>query len=350
MQVWYTTVGRAFLGRSAGNLPTADMLRRTLLMCLILVVGGRCAKAQAGSVHVHVVLTSNRSAGLHLRAQLMSGSGSTPISEVFTDDRGQAEFNGVQVGEYHIIVTGSEIELADSGVFEVDRRRMSQAVFITVHSKDESKSNNAAVGNNSVAAVDLDIPAEAEKEFDKASDAMSRQDWPGAEGRLKQATALYPHYAMAYNNLAVVYSHMNDRTQQREALEKAITLNDHLVPALSNLAKLCLQDGNSARAETLLEGALRAEPNNAGTMMLLAQAQLLNKHFDAAIATVHTAHSMPHQGLAVIHFIAARAFERQDRPQEALIELRMFLTEEPTGARADQVHKEIDQIEQRGTR
>jgi hypothetical protein len=54
--------------------------------------------------------------------------------------------------------------------------------------------------------------------------------------------------------------------------------------------------------------------------------------------------------LAVIHFIAARAFERQDRPQEALIELRMFLTEEPTGARADQVRKEIDQIEQRAKR
>jgi tetratricopeptide (TPR) repeat protein len=315
-------------------------------MSLILVVSGRCANAQTGSVHVHVVLTSDRSAGLHLRVQLMSGSASTPVGEVFTDDRGQAEFNGVQVGDYHVIVSGSEIEVADSGVFEVDRRRMSQAVFITVHSKEESKPNSAAPGNNSVAAVDLEIPADAKKEFDKASDAMSRQDWPGAEGRLKQATAIYPHYAMAYNNLAAVYGHMNDGAHQREALEKAITLNDHLVPALSNLAKLCFQDGDSTRAETLLEDALRAEPNNTGTMMLLAQAQLLNRQFDAAVATVHAAHSLPHEGLAVIHFIAARAFERQDRPQDALIELRTFLTEEPTSARAQQVRKEITRIEQ----
>jgi tetratricopeptide (TPR) repeat protein len=287
---------------------------------------------------------------MHLRVQLMSDSGSTPLSEVFTDDRGQAQFNAVQIGEYHVIVTGNEIEPADSGMFEVDRRRMSQSLFVTVHSKDESKPNNAAPGNAAVAAVDLDIPADAKKEFDKASEAMTRQDWPGAEGRLKQATAIYPHYAMAYNNLAAVYGHMNDGAHQREALEKAITLNDHLVPALSNLAKLCFQDGDSTRAETLLEVALRAEPSNTGTMMLLAQAQLLNKQFDAAVATVHAAHSLPHEGLAVIHFIAARAYERQDRPQDALIELRMFLTEEPTGARADQVRKEIDQIEQRAKR
>ena len=335
------------------------MLRRNLLSCLILALSVNRANAQvsrgmdpgqAGSIHVHVVLTSGRSAGLHLRVQLMSDSGSTPVSEVFTDDRGQVQFNGVQIGEYHVIVTGNEIELSDSGMFEVDRRRMSQTLFVTVHSKDEPKPNNAAPGNAAVAAVDLDIPADAKKEFDKASEAMTRQDWSAAEERLKQATTIYPRYALAFNNLAAVYGHMNDGARQREALEKAIALNDHFVPALVNLAKLCFQDGNSARAEALLEGALRAEPNNAGTMMLLAQAQLLNKHFDAAVATVHTAHSMPHQGLAVIHFIAARAYERQDRPQDALIELRMFLTEEPTGARADQVRKEIDQIEQRATR
>jgi thioredoxin-like negative regulator of GroEL len=322
------------------------MLRRNLLTCLILMLSSIQASAQAGSIHVHVVLTSDRSAGLHLRVQLMSGSGSTPVSEAFTDDRGQAEFNGVQVGEYHVIVTGSEIEQADSGVFEVDRRRMSQALFITVHFKDESKPDSASSGNGSIAAVDLDIPAAAKREFEKASEAMARQDWPGAEERLKQATAIYPRYALAYNNLAVVYGHMNDRSHQRESLEKALALNDHFVPALVNLAKLCFQDGNSTRAETLLEGALRAEPNNTGTMMLLAQAQLLNKHFDAAIATVHTAHSMPHQGLAVIHFIAARAFERENHLQEALVELRTFLTEEPTGARADQVRAEITRIEQ----
>jgi tetratricopeptide (TPR) repeat protein len=326
------------------------MLYRHLLILGIfsLVVTG--AQAQ-GSVHMHVVSAGDRSAGMHLRVQLMTGSSSTPVSEGFTDDRGEVEFKGVPAGGiYHAIVTGSEIEQADSGMFEVDSRNMSQTLYITVHSRSDSKRNDTRSGRTSVAVADLDIPVEAKKEFDKASDSMARQDWPGAQQRLKQAIAIYPRYALAYNNLAAVYSHMNDGVHQREALEKAIALNEHFVPALVNLAKLCFQDGNPARSETLLQSALNAEPNNAGTMMLLAQAQLLNKHFEAAIATAHDAHKIPHEGLAVIHFIAARAFERQNRPQDALIELRIFLTEEAAGARADQVRKEITQIEQQATR
>jgi hypothetical protein len=58
-------------------------------------------------------------------------------------------------------------------------------------------------------------------------------------------------------------------------------------------------------------------------------------------------HSIPHQGLALIHFIAARAFESLNRPQDALMELQMFLTEEPKGVRADHVRDEIARIKSR---
>lgn len=297
-----------------------------------------------GNVHVHVVYPSDRSAGLHLRVRLMSGSSSTPVSENFTNDQGVAEFTRVPVGEYHVIVTGEGIEDSDSGQFEIDRRKTSQDLFITVRSS-ESRTHSGAGGNSSVAAVDLNVPDTARKEFEKANEDMGRQDWTSAQQRLNRAISAYPQYAQAYNNLAAVYSHLNDPAREREALEKAIGLNDHLVPALVNLAKLCLQDKNATRAETLLEDASRAEPNNPETMTLLAQAQLLNKHFDAAIATAHNVHTMPHQNFAVVHYIAARAFERENRLQDALAELQLFLTEEPKGPRADHVREEIAHIQ-----
>ncbi len=95
----------------------------------------------------------------------------------------------------------------------------------------------------------------------------------------------------------------------------------------------------------MLTNATRAEPSNAGTMTLLAQAQLLNKHFDAAVATAHSVHAMPHQNFALVHYIAARALERENRLQDALAELQVFLTEEPKGARADHVREEIAEIQ-----
>jgi tetratricopeptide (TPR) repeat protein len=299
--------------------------------------------SQYGNVHVHVVYPSDRSAGLHLRVRLISGSGGTPISESFTNDQGRAEFTQVPIGQYHVIVTGDGIEDTDSGEFEIDRRKTSQDLFITVHSS-ESDTHSSAGRSSSVAAVDLSVPDGARKEFNEASKAMAGQEWTKAIERLKRAIAIYPQYAPAYNNMGVAYGRMNDPAQEREALEKAISLNDHFVPAFVNLAKLCLRERNSVRAETLLEKALRAEPSSAENMMLLAEAQLLNKHYAAAIASARDVHAIPHQNLAVVHYIAARAFERENRLQDALAELKIFLTEEPTGARADHVREEITKL------
>jgi len=321
------------------------MLHHRLPAFGLFIIVGLCAnplrgQQGIGNVHVHVVYPSDRSAGLHLRVRLMSGSNSTPVSENFTNDQGVTEFTGVPVGGYHVIVTGDGIEETDSGEFEIDLRKTSQNLFITVRSS-ESASKQAAAGPRSVATVDLNVPDSARKEFDEASKAMASQEWAKAIQRLKRATSIYPQYAPAYNNMGVAYGRMNEPAQERDALEKAISLNDHFVPAFVNLAKLCLRERDSARAETLLENALRAEPTNAETMMLLAEAQLLNKDYTAAIATAHNVHAVPHQGFAVVHYIAARALERENRLQDAIAELQVFLTEEPKGARADHVREEV---------
>jgi tetratricopeptide (TPR) repeat protein len=297
---------------------------------------------QFGNVHVHVIYTDNRAAGLQLRVRLMSGSGSTPVTENFTDEQGRAEFSRVPIGRYHMIVTGEGIEETDSGGFEVDRRKMSQDLFITV--RKEVNPNQMGPASSSVAAVDLNVPDNARREFDDASKAMAGQEWAKAILRLKHAIAIYPQYAPAYNNMGVAYGRMNDSAREREALEKAISLNDHFVPAFVNLAKLSLRERDSVRAETLLESALRAEPSNAENMTLLAEAQLLNKHYEAAITSARNVHAIPHQKLAVVHYIAARAFEHENRLQDARAELQIFLIEEPTGARADDVREEIAKL------
>ncbi|HXM98005.1 MAG TPA: tetratricopeptide repeat protein [Candidatus Dormibacteraeota bacterium] len=300
---------------------------------------------QVGNVHVHVVYPNDRAAGLHLRVRLMTGSGSTPVAENLTTDQGTTDFNGVSVGEYHVIVSGEGIEETDSGQFEVDRRRMSQSLFVTVRPAKNPDHADVTPGSSTVATVDLKIPKQARKEFDKASKAMADHDWAKALEKLNEAIAIYPQYAAAYNNLGVVYGQLNDSMHEHEALQNAIRLNDHFAPAFVNLAKLSLREHDSSHAEALLEDAVRLEPADVQNIMLLAEAQLLNKHFDAAVASARKVHAMSGEHPAVVHYIAARALERQNRPKEALAELRLFLTEEPQGPRSDQVRGEIAQIQ-----
>lgn len=332
------------------------MLLRHLALCGMLSLAAFSANASpdqrgmdsslTGNVHVHVVYQSDRPALPRLRVVLMNGSGSTPVSESFTNEEGRAEFTHIPVGMYHVIVIGEGIEDGDSGMFEVDRRKTSQDLFVSVHSSATSSTPSAG-GPVSVAAVDLKLPANARKEFDHASKAIADQDWPKALQRLNRAIALYPQYAAAYNNLGVVYGRTNDPKREREALEKAVSLDDHFLAASVNLAKLCLREHNSAQAEKLLENSLQVETASAETLTLLAEAQLLSGHFDEAITTAHNVHSMPHQNFAVVHYIAARSLEHQNRFKDALDELQVFLIEEPIGARADHVRQEVVKLKNR---
>jgi tetratricopeptide (TPR) repeat protein len=333
--------------------PTMPCRRHTVFLVILFlgVSATECAgqrvssNSASGNVRVHVEFPDAHAAGLHLRVRLLSASSSTPISESFTNDHGATEFFGVPVGNYHIVVSGEGIQEADSGSFEIDRRKVSQSIYITVH--PIQKDGAAEQQQHSVSKAELGIPAAAQKEFDRATKAMAGQDWAKALRHLSRAVDIYPDYAMAYNNLAVVYGHLNDPQRQREALQKAIDVDSHFAPGYVNLAKIYLRQQDAEKAETLLENANRSEPNNPETMTLLAQAQLLNKHFDAAIQTAREVHAGPHTNFAVAHYIAGRALQRSGRPNDAVAELQTFLTEEPTGPRADHVREELAKIQVR---
>jgi Flp pilus assembly protein TadD len=302
--------------------------------------------SQAGNIQVRVEYPNNQPAGRHLRVQLMNGSGSTPISENFTNEQGTAQFISVPIGEYHIVVSGDGIQEADSGQVEIDRRKLSQSVYITVRPVEQNTTGHVE-GPATVSKADLTIPGHAQKEFNRASDAMAHQDWPKALQHLQRAIEIYPTYPMGYNNLGVVYGHMNDLPHEREAFQKAVDLDSHFAPGYVNLAMLALREQDAAKAAALLENANRAEPNNPEIMTVLAQAQLLNKNFDAAIRTAHDVHALPHEKFAIVHYIAARAEEREGHFQDAFVELRIFLTEEPSGPRADHVREEMAQLQQK---
>ena len=321
-----------------------------VLFCLLMPqvqaqARGGMAGLSAGNVHVHVVLDNDRAAGAGLLVRLMDSSISTPIGTTFTNDAGQAEFIAVPVGGYHVVVSGDGIQTTDSGLFEVDERKVTQTLYITVRRVEDSGPKPMGSKSGSVSASDLNVPTKARKELDKANEAMGRQDWNKAAELLNKAIAIYPQYVGAYNNLGVVYSRINDTAHEREALEKAISLDEHFAPAYENLAKLYLRQKEFSQAETLLGKALSVDPNNGQNLMLLADTQYMERHYDAAIASAQKAHALSNEHPSVVHYIAAKAYQQENRQAEALAEFQTFLKEEPNGSRADHVRSDIAKMQ-----
>ena len=78
--------------------------------------------------------------------------------------------------------------------------------------------------------------------------------------------------------------------------------------------------------------------------MLLTYTEFMNKHLDDAVIEckkVHALNNVPH---AFAHWTAAFALEQQNKIAQAGDEFRMFVSEEPTGDRAESARKELANI------
>ena len=298
------------------------------------------AQFRTGNLQVRVTFTDGRPCDIRAHVQLMGSASTSPVAESYTNDSGMTSFNNIEIGNYHLIVSGQGIQETDSGLFEVDPRRTSQFLYVTVKStrKTEQPTLNEL---GTVGAMDLQIPESAAKEFDKATALMAKHDWKKAIERLDKALAIYPQYAAAYNNLGVVYSRIGDRNREREALRKAISLNDHFAPAFVNLAKMAISDRDFPAAEALLDKAAGMDPSNSQNLVLLANVELLDRHYDQAITNCRKVHSLAQGSHSLVHYIAARAFEHENRTSDAVAEFQIFLSEEPSGERAEAVRKEL---------
>jgi tetratricopeptide (TPR) repeat protein len=280
-----------------------------------------------------------------LLVRLMQGSSGTAVGTTYTNDIGEADFAGVTVGDYHLEVSGDGIQPTTSDTFQVDDRKSSQAQYVVVRKLEDSGPKPVSAHSALVSATDLKVSPQARKELDKANEAMALQNWKKAKEHLDKALALEPTYATAYNNLAVLCSKTNDLAGEEQALKKALSLDDHFAPALLNYGKLSLRQKNFPQAETLLEREVSLDPDNPESLLLLADAEYMNRHFAAAITAADHAHSTSNDHASFVHYIAARAYQQENRQKEALAEFQVFLKEEPKGPRADHVRGDIAKIE-----
>lgn len=157
-----------------------------LFLCLPLLWSA--AQHQAGNVHVYVTFPDDRAVTTQVKVGLISGTSGAQVEELFTNDRGEATFLNVSLGNYHVSVSGEGIQPTQSDSFEVDERKSTQSVLVRVQPATENGSANSGKGGAAtISANDLNIPKKASKEFDKATKLIAKQDWQAAIDQLNKA-------------------------------------------------------------------------------------------------------------------------------------------------------------------
>src|SRR5579872_2287511 len=193
--------------------------------------------------------------------------------------------------------------------------------------------------SGSLSKLDLKAPGKAQREYDKGYQLLMRKDAAGAIEHLADATAIYPSYVAAHNALGTAYLNLNQNEKARDEFTSAVTLDDHLPNSYLNLGCAQLALKQYSAAEEAFQKASTIAPLDLQLKLALSYGQYVAKDYPAVIETVHDVHSHKHQGLALMHFFAAGAWEAQNNLPSAEDELRMLLKEDPKSSSADQYRK-----------
>ncbi len=282
-----------------------------------------------------------------VQIDLLNGQG-VPVGQTFTDNEGQAVFHINGGGVFRARASGADIEQTVSDSVSVDPGDRVALIWLHVKLKAEADTpTNASKPSTTKAtttANELRIPADAKKSFLKGMDALYRHDYPKAIEMFEKATAAYPQYDAAYDNLAVTYMQLGQTAEARAAFERSVQLNDKNADAERNYARLLINSQEYARAIDLLNKALVIEPQDSASLTLLSIAQLRSGDADAALQNALRVNQLQHEGYAVAHYVAGRAYETKQQYPKATAEYEAYLHESPDGPEAQQVRAALTRV------
>jgi tetratricopeptide (TPR) repeat protein len=298
------------------------------------------------TLRVDVAFVEGGHAMSGIRVQLLQGLASAvPVEVEMTNSSGSVDFRDLPPGDYRVVVSGDGIETTQSDVHIGDGEVFGSRLIAVRKAAEPNSGVPKGVLGNTVTVAELNVPQEATQELTRGAAEMQHNNWKKAAEHFNKAIAIYPQFASGYYNLSVAYSRLGKPEAQRDALQKALKINDSFVPALVSLAHLEVADHKQEQARTFLDKAVSADPSNVEALALRVRVDYLQGQDQQAIADAQRVHDLPHQGYATVHYTAAAAFQRLNRIPEMLAQLQLFIQEDPKNPRADYVRQTIAELQ-----
>ena len=186
--------------RAPARLLTRSLLFATLLSAFALNVGAQAIGAHRGdtagtggviSIQGHIISPTGKLPESRVRVTLDSSNSSQRVA--FADQDGSFNFNGLEPGPYSLVIdAGREFELARESVFIEAGKPMSN---VPVYLRMKPEANPAFAG----------VPKPAIDLYQKAMESARKKDNDKAMSLLGDAIKQHPQFALAHNELGLLY-------------------------------------------------------------------------------------------------------------------------------------------------
>ena len=271
------------------------------------------------------------------------------VSEAFTDRLGKFRFTGLPAAQYSVRVHHSGYRDAQQNV---DMTTQSRGLVFLQLVRDVPLTSKTVNGS-----VDANVPAAAQKEFDKGVSALAgggKEKTATAARCFEKAIAIYPQFVEARLKLGTAYMDLEEWDKAEQALLATIEVDARAFNALFALSEIYLRRNKIDEAEKVLVKGLAIEDQSylghlnlarvywekARQIKDLAQAK---PALEKAYEEVKRALSL-NPDLAGAHLLKGNLLLRVSRTADALVEFAEYLRLEPNGPLANETRALIEKI------
>ena len=266
------------------------------------------------------------------------------LSEQFTGSDGGVQFSGVSAGGYTIRAT---LQGFHPGEARVDFRRGDSTLQSVDISLARVEKDNPKAAHGSVSTRDLQIPDNAQKEFERGKRLLNDKKSPrDSIAALQRAIKLFPDYADAYFLLGTAQMQLNEAPAAEASLRKAIAIDAHRTAPYYPLAMLLFSQRRFDDEQEILLAAKTQDTADWRWPFELARCDAQQAHWETALQYALEA-SKNASAPTRVHLMLADIYANSDRPREAVAELELFAQLDPESTYMDRVREVLPVMRQR---
>ena len=273
---------------------------------------------------------------------------------VVADGTGTFIFRNLNPGSYYVVIEGGDsfedvreqVVIDEAGSTSMSGLRISQTprtANVQVYLKPKA---GAQIAIPSVINAELEkAPKDARELFIKAQNSAQAGDLPKAISELQQATKIYPEFALAHNELGLLYAKNDDLIKAIESFKAALKLNRDSFSSRLNLGIAFLNQKKLAEAEAQLVAAAIIDPNAVTPHYYIGLVSVEKKDLAIAQAAFEKAKELTgKKPFPMLHRYLGGVYMAVKKWPQAAVELETYLKEAPDAKDAAKIKTTIAEL------
>ena len=245
------------------------------------------------------------------------------------NNNGRYRFFNVVNGPYVLIIEFENQEIGRMDLVIGERVKTDVRRDITMQWRAGPGGADAAKAGTTSVADQYARSTETRPLFDKAQEAIKKDDNDQAISLLRQVVSADPKDFEAWTELGTAYFKKKKLDDAEKAYASALEQRPAYIVALLNLGKLRISQKKYDGAIEVLSHAVAAQPQSAEINYWLGEAYLQAKKGSKAVGYLNEAIRLDPAGMAEIHLRLATLYNAAGLKDKAAAEYEQFLAKKP---------------------